>query len=101
MDSSQNLDRVIDRVGSVLDTFSFDPALSGRRTLTILATIAGIGRSRIDEVLERVNLLDRADDRVKTYSYGMRRRLELGAALLKDPDLLLLELIDTPSSWSL
>lgn len=91
VDSTENLDSVIDRVGSVLDTVSFDPALSGRRTLTILATIAGIGRRKIDEVLERVNLLDRADDRIKTYSYGMRRRLELAAALLKDPDLLLLD----------
>jgi ABC-2 type transport system ATP-binding protein len=59
--------------------------------MRILATGAGIGPKAVDDVLERVGLADRADDLVRGYSLGMRQRLGLGVALLKDPELLVLD----------
>src|SRR6266498_299730 len=67
------------------------PGFSGRRNLTLLARIAGVGRRRVDEVLELVDLAGRAGDRVRTYSLGMRQRLGIAAALLKDPEVLILD----------
>ena len=68
-----------------------NPGLSGRETLTVLATTAGIGRHAVDATLERVGLAERADDLVRGYSLGMRQRLGIGIALLKDPELLVLD----------
>ena len=65
--------------------------VSGRQTLGILATAAGIGRPTVDAVLERVGLADRADDLARGYSLGMRQRLGLAIALLKDPEVLILD----------
>jgi ABC-2 type transport system ATP-binding protein len=68
-----------------------DFRVSGKQTLEILATTAGIGRQRVDAVLERVGLTERADDSAHTYSLGMRQRLGLAIALLKDPEVLVLD----------
>jgi ABC-2 type transport system ATP-binding protein len=70
----------------------FYPYLSGRKNLELLADYDGDGaRSRIDEVLEVVELRDRAKDRVGGYSHGMRQRLGIASALLRRPRLLLLD----------
>jgi ABC-2 type transport system ATP-binding protein len=69
----------------------FFPRFSGRRNLELLGELHGIGRKAVTDVLERVGLADRADDLVKTYSLGMRQRLGIGAALLKDPEVLILD----------
>jgi ABC-2 type transport system ATP-binding protein len=70
----------------------FYPYLSGRKNLELLADYDGDGaRSRIDEVLEVVELRDRAKDRVGGYSHGMRQRLGIASALLRRPQLLLLD----------
>ena len=89
------LPRVIDSVGALVEAPLFFPSFSGRRNLRLLARVAGRGDDRVDEVLEQVGLLDRADDRVKGYSLGMRQRLGIAAALLKKPRLLVL---DEPSN---
>ena len=68
-----------------------NPGLSGRQALTVLATTAGLGRRAVDADLERVGLAERADDLVRGYSLGMRQRLGIGIALLKDPELLILD----------
>jgi ABC-2 type transport system ATP-binding protein len=90
-DSGNDLARVISRVGSIVETPALFPGFSGRRNLALLGRTYGIGRQRVDEVLEQVGLSDRADDLVKTYSLGMRQRLGIGTALLKDPDVLILD----------
>ncbi|MGH2830729.1 MAG: ABC transporter ATP-binding protein, partial [Actinomycetota bacterium] len=85
------LEHVIRRVGSIVETPSLFPTFTGRRNLSLLAQMHGIGASRVDATLARVGLADRADDIVRHYSLGMRQRLGVGAALLRDPELLILD----------
>ena len=82
---------VIAKVGSIVETPALFPTFSGRRNLQLLGRLQGIGPKAVEAVLERVGLSDRADHLVRTYSLGMRQRLGLGAALLKDPALLILD----------
>jgi ABC-type multidrug transport system ATPase subunit len=79
------------RVGAMVGEPAFYPYLSGRDNLRVVAHYAGLSRNRIDAVLDEVDLLGRAGDRFRTYSQGMRQRLGVAAALLKDPDLLILD----------
>ncbi|MDQ1403474.1 MAG: type transport system ATP-binding protein [Actinomycetota bacterium] len=90
-DPRRSLASVIGRVGSMVETPAHFPGFTGRRNLTLLARTLGIGPRRVDAVLEQVGLGERADDRFKTYSLGMKQRLGLGAALLRDPELLILD----------
>ena len=79
------------RVGALVEGPAFYPFLSGRDNLHALATRGQVPRQRVAEVLELVDLADRAKDRYATYSLGMKQRLGLAAALLKSPDLLVLD----------
>jgi ABC-type multidrug transport system ATPase subunit len=82
----------LSRVGGIVEEPRFYPYLSGRRNLDIWAAhYGGEARSRIPSVLERVELTERAGDKVKTYSLGMRQRLGVARALLNDPELLVLD----------
>src|SRR4029077_10442335 len=67
------------------------PRFSARRNLELLGRISGIGPARVREVLDEVGLAERADDQVKTYSLGMKQRLGIAGALLKDPEVLILD----------
>ena len=78
-------------VGALVESPTFYPYLSGWRNLRILARYAGVPSSRVDAVLDQVELTRRAGDTFKTYSLGMKQRLGVAAALLKDPDVLILD----------
>ena len=79
------------RIGSVVETPAFYPYLSGFDNMRVLAAYAGVRTDRIGPALARVGLADRARDKVSGYSLGMRQRLGLAAAYLKDPELYLLD----------
>jgi len=79
------------RIGAMVEAPAFYPYLSGRDNLRVLAGHAGVGEDRVEAVLDEVRLTDRATDRSRTYSLGMKQRLGVAAALLKDPELLILD----------
>lgn len=87
----ERLPAVIDRVGAVVESPKFSPTFSARQNLQLLAGSVGVDRTTVDESLDRVGLGDRADDRYKSYSLGMKQRLAIAATLLKSPDLLILD----------
>src|SRR5688500_10234001 len=90
-DVPRSLPTVIERVGSVVETPALFPSFSGRRNLVLLGRLHGISPRAVDAVLERVGLAERGRDLVKRYSLGMRQRLGIAAALLKDPSVLVLD----------
>jgi ABC-type multidrug transport system ATPase subunit len=78
-------------IGALVETPAFYPFLSGRDNLRVLAEYAGVPETRIAPALADVDLTARAGDRFQTYSLGMKQRLGIAAALLKDPELLILD----------
>ena len=90
-ESPRQLPTVIARIGSLFETPAFFPGFSGKRNLLLLGRTQGIGPKAVEDVLEHVGLSDRARDPVRAYSQGMRQRLGIAAALLRDPELLILD----------
>lgn len=79
------------RIGALIESPAFYPYLSARENLKVLAEYSSVRLRRVDEVLEVVDLAARARDRFASYSLGMKQRLGVAAALLKDPELLILD----------
>jgi ABC-2 type transport system ATP-binding protein len=85
------VDRPARRIGAVLEATDFHPGRSGRNHLLTLSRAVGLPDSRVDEALRLVELESAGRRRVKGYSLGMRQRLGLAAALLGEPELLVLD----------
>jgi ABC-2 type transport system ATP-binding protein len=83
--------RYMQNIGALIETPAFYPKLSGDDNLRTLAVLDGQPKARIEQVLEIVKLTSRRGDRVSEYSLGMKQRLGIAAALLRDPDILILD----------
>jgi ABC-type multidrug transport system ATPase subunit len=82
----------LSRVGGIVEKPDFYQYLSAYKNLEIVGSLSGyVKRKRIFEVLDLVGLTDRATDRVKTYSHGMKQRLGIAQALISDPELVILD----------
>src|SRR5438067_4072321 len=79
------------KIGSLIESPGFYPYLSGRENLRVIADMASVSQKRVDEVLDLVELASRAGRKFGTYSTGMKQRLGVAGALLKDPELLILD----------
>src|SRR5215211_5618660 len=78
-------------VGAMIEAPAFYPYLSGRDNLRVLALAGGVATARVEAALDVVELADRAGDKFRVYSQGMRQRLGIAAALLADPQLIMLD----------
>ncbi|MEJ3743033.1 ATP-binding cassette domain-containing protein [Actinomycetes bacterium KLBMP 9797] len=86
-----HLSAVAGQIGAIVESPQFFPHFSAHDTLSLLADAGDVAQRRVPEVLELVGLRDRAKERVKTYSLGMKQRLAVASALLKQPKLLILD----------
>jgi ABC-2 type transport system ATP-binding protein len=82
---------VMPKIGAIVETPAMFPSMTARENLDLFGAIDRIGPRRVEHSLATVGLLERADEPVAKYSLGMRQRLGLAAALLKDPALLVLD----------
>lgn len=78
-------------IGSMIETPNFYPYNTGYQNLMYFAGLNGVGKKKVEELLELLGLTDAANKNVKAYSLGMRQRLGIAQALLKDPDVLVLD----------
>lgn len=90
-ESIENPERYLPRVGAMIEGPAFYPALSGAENLRVLATLGGFPQERVEELLGKVGLGERGTSKYKTYSLGMKQRLGIAAALLPNPELLILD----------
>jgi ABC-type multidrug transport system ATPase subunit len=79
------------RIGAIIETPAFYPYLSGYDNLRLIATLCGVPMKRVDSALDEVELTPRKLHRFSTYSLGMKQRLGIAAALIKEPDILILD----------
>lgn len=86
-----DLERIKSKIGYAPQEIALYPTLSGRDNLKFFSRLLRLPAKEVDRVLEWVDLVERADDPVNEYSGGMKRRLNLGVALLSDPELLILD----------
>jgi ABC-2 type transport system ATP-binding protein len=91
LDIVEDLPQILSKTGSIIENPTFYPFLSGRDNLRVVAGLTGASTDRIEAVLELVDLAGSASRKFKTYSLGMKQRLAVAAALLNEPDLLILD----------
>ncbi|MCX6012061.1 MAG: ABC transporter ATP-binding protein [Chloroflexi bacterium] len=91
LDNKSHLTSILPRIGTMTEYPGFYPYLSGWDNLKIYARFGDISKSRIEEMLELVNLSSRAKDNFKNYSQGMKQRLAIACALLHNPELIIMD----------
>src|SRR3990170_688465 len=89
--SASDLHRARRRIGGTLEQPNFYPYLTGRENLKVVAAIKGHGGKAVESVLKTVDMSERADKEFKRFSLGMKQRLALAAAMLGDPELIILD----------
>jgi len=89
-DLPDGLEAAVAKVGAIVEQPRFYPAFSGRRNLSLLAQAVG-AEKKVDELLAQAGLADRAGDRYRSYSLGMKQRLAVASTLLKDPELVIFD----------
>lgn len=90
-DSTTSFHEVAHRIGAIVENPKMFPNFSGRKNLRLLAKAGGIPKGEVERVLQTVGLADRGGDSFDSYSLGMKQRLAIAGALLKDPELLILD----------
>jgi ABC-2 type transport system ATP-binding protein len=88
---TQNTHQALKRVGAIIERPNFYPYMTALQNLRLVCRIKEVPQSKIEEKLELVDLLDRKNDKFKTYSLGMKQRLAIASALLNDPEILILD----------
>jgi ABC-2 type transport system ATP-binding protein len=91
LDTRTERSQALRRVGATLEGQSYFPHLSARDNLRVWSHLDGTTNTRIDEVIERVGLTSRARDKVRTYSLGMKQRLAVAAAIMHEPEMVILD----------
>jgi ABC-2 type transport system ATP-binding protein len=88
---TQSTHQALKRVGAIIERPNFYPFMTAAQNLRLVCRIKEVPKSKIEEKLELVDLLDRKHDKFKTYSLGMKQRLAIASALLNDPEILILD----------
>lgn len=86
-----NTHEALKKVGAIIERPNFYPYMTAKENLELVCKIKGTSLSKVDEKLELVGLLERKNDKFKTYSLGMKQRLAIASALLNDPEILILD----------
>ena len=86
-----NTHDALKKVGAIIERPNFYPYMTAKENLELVCKIKGTSLSKVDEKLELVGLLERKNDKFRTYSLGMKQRLAIASALLNDPEILILD----------
>ena len=90
-DGKLSTHQALKKVGAIIERPNFYPYMTAHQNLKLVCKIKGVDINKIDDKLEIVDLLDRRDDKFKTFSLGMKQRLAIASALLNDPEILILD----------
>ena len=90
-DGSKSTHEALKKVGAIIEHPNFYPYMTASQNLALVCKIKGVSKTKVDEKLEIVGLLDRKDSKFRTFSLGMKQRLAIASALLNDPEILILD----------
>jgi ABC-2 type transport system ATP-binding protein len=90
-DGSGSTHEALKKVGAIIEHPNFYPYMTASQNLALVCKIKGVSKTKVDEKLEIVGLLDRKNSKFRTFSLGMKQRLAIASALLNDPEILILD----------